>query len=78
MPFGLGRNKSMSTDPQMRQFEKRIADEARVDQKNLNHAMRDMKGAEKTHLGAMKVSFWSFSLSTFILTRRVGCRQSAA
>ena len=58
MPFGLGSSKknSMSTDPQIRQFEKRIADEEHMDQKNLNHAIRDLKSAEKTHMNAIKVS----------------------
>lgn len=49
-------SKNTTTDPQVRQFEKRIAEDARVDQKNLDHAIRDLKNAEKTHMKAIKVS----------------------
>ncbi|KAJ3543695.1 hypothetical protein NM688_g5832 [Phlebia brevispora] len=33
-------------------MEKRVAEEARIDQKNLDHALRDLKKAEKTHQSA--------------------------
>ncbi|KAI0092451.1 hypothetical protein BDY19DRAFT_990171 [Irpex rosettiformis] len=44
----------MSTDPTIREFERRIANEAKSDQKNLDHAIRDLKNAEKTHQKAIK------------------------
>ncbi|PSR73469.1 hypothetical protein PHLCEN_2v10761 [Hermanssonia centrifuga] len=44
----------MSTDPQMRQVEKRIAEEERLDQKNLDHSIKDLKNAENMHQRAMK------------------------
>ena len=48
-------NSSMSTDPQIRNMEKRIAQEARSDQKNLDHVIKDLKNAEKAHQKAIKV-----------------------
>ncbi|KAI0770742.1 hypothetical protein BC629DRAFT_1595691 [Irpex lacteus] len=44
----------MSTDPTIREFERRIANEAKTDQKNLDHAIRDLKNAEKSHEKAIK------------------------
>ncbi|EKM59448.1 uncharacterized protein PHACADRAFT_191806 [Phanerochaete carnosa HHB-10118-sp] len=44
----------MSTDPQIRDFEKRIAQDARTDQKNLDHVVKDLKNAEKAHQKAIK------------------------
>ncbi|KAI0347501.1 hypothetical protein BDW22DRAFT_1321865 [Trametopsis cervina] len=48
------KNESMSTDPTIREFEKRIATEAKSDQRNLDHAIRDLKNAEKAHQNAIK------------------------
>ena len=45
----------MSEDPTMRQLEKRIANEAHVDKKHLNHAIKDLTSAEKTHNNSIKV-----------------------
>lgn len=45
----------MSTDPQIREFEKRIAQEARKDERNLNHVIKDLKTAEKNHQKAIRV-----------------------
>ena len=50
------KNESMSTDPTIREFENRIANEAKSDQKNLDHAIRDLANAEKAHQKAIKVS----------------------
>lgn len=55
MPSFFSSNKSSSTDPNIRQEEKRIASDEHVDQKSLNHAINDLKKAEKTHLHAVKV-----------------------
>ena len=56
MPLcGFGNNSSMATDPEIRTFEKRIAQEARTDQKNLDHVIKDLKNAEKAHQKAIKV-----------------------
>ncbi|GJE84922.1 hypothetical protein PsYK624_009980 [Phanerochaete sordida] len=44
----------MATDPEIRTFEKRIAQEARTDQKNLDHVIKDLKNAEKAHQKAIK------------------------
>lgn len=46
---------SMSTDPHVRDLEKRIAQEARSDQRNLDHVVKDLKTAEKNHQKAIKV-----------------------
>ena len=45
----------MSHDPQIRDFEKRIAADERTDQKNLNHVIKDMKNSEKNYQKAIKV-----------------------
>lgn len=55
LPSFLSSNKSTSTDPQTRREEKRIAGDEHVDQKSLDHALHDLKKAEKTHLNAVKV-----------------------
>lgn len=39
----------MSADPQVREFEKRIANEAQQDQRTLDHAIKDLAQAEKSH-----------------------------
>lgn len=46
---------TMSQDPTIRQFEKRISNEARADQKNLDHVIKDLSGAETTHNKSIKV-----------------------
>ena len=63
MPCGLGHTKGLSTDPQTREFEQRIADEARVDQKHLEHALRDMEKEEKALHGAIKVTVYRWFVS---------------
>lgn len=45
----------MSADPQIRDMEKRISQEERTDQKNLDHVIKDLKNAEKAHQKAIKV-----------------------
>lgn len=59
MPFFSKRSDSMSTDPTIRQFEKRIASETREDQKNLDHTIKDLNAAEKTHHKSIKVQRFS-------------------
>ncbi|KIP09185.1 hypothetical protein PHLGIDRAFT_18701 [Phlebiopsis gigantea 11061_1 CR5-6] len=44
----------MSSDPQIRDVEKRIAQEARQDERNLNHVIKDLRVAEKNHQKAIK------------------------
>ncbi|KAF7790095.1 hypothetical protein EIP86_001045 [Pleurotus ostreatoroseus] len=57
MPLCFGSsNKGFSTDPQIRQVEKRISEDARIDQKNLDHAVSDLQKAEKSHLNAIKAA----------------------
>ena len=60
------KNESMSTDPTIREFEKRISNEAKSDQKNLDHAIRDLANAEKAHQKAIKVSCTFVYLSSFV------------
>lgn len=59
--FPSKNNDSMSTDPTIRELERRIANEAKTDQKNLDHAIRDLKNAEKSHEKAIKVSRGAYS-----------------
>ena len=56
----FGGSKSSSTaseDPEIRQVEKMIATEAKNDQKNLDHALKDLSKLDKTHEKAIKVCF---------------------
>ena len=53
--FQSSKSDKMSTDPQLRQAEKTIAKEAQGDQKALDHANKDLSGAEKTHSKSLKV-----------------------
>lgn len=43
-----------SEDPETRQLEKMIATEAKNDQKNLDHALKDLSKLDKTHEKAIK------------------------
>lgn len=63
---------SMSTDPQIREMEKRIAQEARTDQKNLDHVIKDLKTTEKNHQKAIKVCILSAYATHVFLTRHAG------
>lgn len=51
----------MSSDPTIREFERRIATEEKADQRNLDHAIRDLKNAEKSHEKALKVRAFSYA-----------------
>ncbi|KAI0080696.1 hypothetical protein K474DRAFT_1589184 [Panus rudis PR-1116 ss-1] len=46
----------MSQDPAIRQIEKQIATEARSEEKNLQHAIKDLESAEKTHNKSIKAA----------------------
>lgn len=59
----------MSQDPTIRQFEKRIANEARADEKNVDHAIKDLSSAESTHKKSIKVC--QVEVSCFKHGRRV-------
>lgn len=54
MPL-FGKSDTFSENPEVRQVEKMIAKEAREDQKNLDHTIKDLSGAEKTHNKSIKV-----------------------
>jgi len=44
----------MSADPQIRQYEKMIANDARQDERNLSHAVKDVSSADKAHNKGVK------------------------
>lgn len=44
-----------SQNPEIRQVEKITANGAKADEKNLEHAIKDLKNAEKTHNKGVKV-----------------------
>ncbi|KAH9942053.1 hypothetical protein B0H21DRAFT_824207 [Amylocystis lapponica] len=43
-----------SADPEIRQFEKIIANEAKADQRNMDHAIKDFTTSEKSHNKSIK------------------------
>lgn len=51
----FGKSSTLSEDPEIRQVEKSIAQEAREDQKNLERNIKDLSGAEKSHNKSIKV-----------------------
>lgn len=58
MPWPLSsksRTDSVSADPQIRQFENVVASEAKGDQKTLEHAIKDLANADKTHSKSINV-----------------------
>ncbi|KAI0080697.1 hypothetical protein K474DRAFT_157404 [Panus rudis PR-1116 ss-1] len=44
----------MSQDPAVKQVEKQVATEARLEEKTLQHAIKDLESAEKTHHKSVK------------------------
>ncbi|KAI0796487.1 hypothetical protein C8Q75DRAFT_741281 [Abortiporus biennis] len=56
LPFSSKKDPNMSKDPQIRQIEQMIANEARSDQKNLEHAIKDVKAGESTHNKSVKAA----------------------
>ncbi|OCH95991.1 hypothetical protein OBBRIDRAFT_448135 [Obba rivulosa] len=53
MPI-FGSNSNNTMDPEVRQIEKTVAREAKMDQKNMDHAVKDLNSAEKTHNKSIK------------------------
>ncbi|KAI0370171.1 hypothetical protein BV20DRAFT_966785 [Pilatotrama ljubarskyi] len=53
MPL-FGKSDTFSDNPEVRQVEKMIAKEARDDQKNLDHTIKDLSSAEKAHNKSVK------------------------
>ncbi|KAI0356534.1 hypothetical protein OH77DRAFT_1423467 [Trametes cingulata] len=53
MPL-FGKSDTFSENPEVRQVEKMIAKEARDDQKNLDHTIKDLSSAEKAHNKSIK------------------------
>lgn len=51
--FGSSSNKN--ADPEVRQVEKTVAHEAKMDQKNFDHVIKDLNTAEKAHDKSIKV-----------------------
>jgi len=56
MPLFSKNKDDSSADPQVRQLEKRVSNEARQDQKTLDHAIKDLSQAEKTHNSGIKAA----------------------
>ena len=54
MPL-FGKSDTFSENPEIREVEKRVAKEARADQKNLDHAINDLSHADKAHDKSIKV-----------------------
>ncbi|KZT00193.1 uncharacterized protein LAESUDRAFT_732522 [Laetiporus sulphureus 93-53] len=54
--FGPSKSGSATEDPEIRQLEKVISSEARNDQKNVDHAIKDLKGAGTTHNKSVKAA----------------------
>ncbi|KAH9894369.1 hypothetical protein C8Q73DRAFT_836312 [Cubamyces lactineus] len=50
----FGKSDTFSDNPEIRQVEKIIAKETREDQKNLDHTIKDLSGAEKAHNKSIK------------------------
>jgi len=56
MPLFSKNKDDSSADPQVRQLEKMVSNEARQDQKTLDHAIKDLSQAEKTHNSGIKAA----------------------
>jgi len=57
MPIcGLGSSKTESADPEVRQVERSVTSEARVEARNLEHTMKDLTKAEKMHQKSVKAA----------------------
>ncbi|KAI9001299.1 hypothetical protein BD414DRAFT_474239 [Trametes punicea] len=52
----FGKSETYSENPEIRQVEKIIAKEAREDQKNLDHTIKDLSSAEKAHNKSVKAA----------------------
>ena len=46
---------SKNVDPEVKQVEKAVTKEARVDERNLKHAMKDLEATEKSHAQSVTV-----------------------
>ncbi|KAI0824685.1 hypothetical protein BC628DRAFT_1321714 [Trametes gibbosa] len=55
MPL-FGKSDTFSENPEIRQVEKMIAKESREDQKNLDHSIKDLSSAEKSHNKSIKAA----------------------
>ncbi|KZT00191.1 uncharacterized protein LAESUDRAFT_563590 [Laetiporus sulphureus 93-53] len=54
--FGLSKSGGASDDPEIRQLERMTTSEARTDQKTVDHAIKDLKDAGKTHNKSVKAA----------------------